>query len=116
MRKKLYDVHLTEEERAQLLACVNRGKQSARVFTRARILLLADEQRTDEEIAELLNVSMGTVFRIRKRYCQEGLETALHDRPRSGDPLKSMADSKPTSPPWRVQSRRKAGRDGRCAS
>lgn len=88
MRKKIYDVHLTEKERGQLLAWVNRGKQLARVLTRARILLLADERRTDAEIAEVLNISRGTVFRIRKRYCQAGLEAAVHDRPRSGAPAK----------------------------
>jgi putative transposase len=88
MRPRSYAVHLSPTERGQLLTQVNRGMQRARVLTRARILLLADEQLSDEEIAETLQVSRGTTFQVRRRYCQEGLEAALHDRPRSGAPPK----------------------------
>jgi putative transposase len=88
MRPQSYEIRLSAKEREQLLAQLNRGTQRARVLTRARILLLADEQLTDEEIAETLQVSRGTTFRVRRRYCQEGLEAALHDRPRSGAPPK----------------------------
>jgi hypothetical protein len=59
MRPKSYAVHLSPTERGQLLTQVNRGTQRARVLTRARILLLADEQLSDEEIAETLQVSYG---------------------------------------------------------
>jgi transposase len=88
MRPQSYEIRLSAKEREQLLAQLNRGTQRARVLTRARILLLADEQLTDEEIAETLQVSRGTTVRVRRRYCQEGLEAALHDRPRSGAPPK----------------------------
>jgi putative transposase len=67
---------------------LRRGKSSARSLTRARILLLADEGRSDEEIVEALKVSRTTVNRIRKRYCEGGLEFALHERARSGAPPK----------------------------
>jgi transposase len=49
---------------------------------------LADEGRSDEEIIEALKVSRTTVNRIRKRYCQGGLDFALHEKPRSGAPPK----------------------------
>ena len=86
MPGKIYRVQLTKEQREDLLKLVNRGKSSARVLTRGRILLLADEQKWDEEIAQALKVSAATVGRIRKRYCLEGLESALHDRLRTGAP------------------------------
>ena len=50
---KIYIVDLTEEEQARLLNIVKTGKRSSRKINRARILLLADEERTDGEIAEL---------------------------------------------------------------
>jgi putative transposase len=87
-RKKLYCVGLNEEERKELIRYLRRGKSSARSLTRARILLLADEGRDDEEIAEALKVSKSTASRIRKRYFEGGLESALHEKARSGAPSK----------------------------
>ena len=42
-------------------------------MNRARILLLADEGRTDQEIAEALLTSVSTVERTRKRLVEGGL-------------------------------------------
>lgn len=87
-RKKLHDVSLKEEEREELKRYLRKGKSSARSLTRARILLLADEGRDDEEIADALKVSKSTVSRIRKRYCESGLDFSLHEKSRSGAPPK----------------------------
>ena len=87
-RKKLHSVRLKEEEREELKRDLRKGKSSARSLTRARILLLADEDQNDEEIKEALKVSKSTVSRIRKRYFEEGLDFALHERARSGAPPK----------------------------
>jgi transposase len=87
-RKKLYHVRLKEEEREELSRYLRRGKSSARSLTRARILLLADEGRDDEEISEALKVSKSTANRIRKRYCEGGLEFALREKACSGAPIK----------------------------
>jgi putative transposase len=87
-RKTIFCVRLKEEDRDELNQYLRRGKSSARSLTRARILLLADEGRSDDEIVEALKVSRTTVNRIRKRYCEGGLEFALHEKPRSGAPPK----------------------------
>jgi transposase len=87
-RKRLYSVRLKEEEREELSQYLRRGKSSARSLTRARILILADEGRLDVEIAKALKVSTSTANRIRKRYCEGGLEFALHEKPRKGAPPK----------------------------
>jgi putative transposase len=87
-RKKLHSVKLKDEEREELNRYLRKGKSSARSLTRARILLLADEGRDDEEITEALKVSKSTVNRIRKRYCEGGLDSALHEKARSGAPPK----------------------------
>jgi transposase len=87
-RKKLHCVRLKEDEREDLIQYLHRGKSSARRLTRARILLLADEGRDDEEIASALKVSKSTISRIRKRYCDDSLESALKEKTRSGAPSK----------------------------
>ena len=79
MNKK-YRVRLTDEERNHLEKLVRRGKAHARKLLYARILLKADEDGpawTDERIAEAFEVSVATVARERRRYCEEGLEVAL---------------------------------------
>jgi putative transposase len=87
-RTKLHIVSLNEKEREELKQYLRKGKSSARSLTRARILLLADEGRDDEMITETLNVSKSTVSRIRTRYCESGLDFALHEKARSGAPPK----------------------------
>lgn len=85
---KTYTVRLKAKARKELRKAVRRGKESARKLTRCRILLLADERKPDSVIAGALHVAMSTVFEIRRRYSQEGLEVALNEKPRPGQPLK----------------------------
>jgi putative transposase len=87
-RKKLHVISLKEEERKELKQYLRKGKSSARSLTRARILLLADEGLDDEKIAGALKVSKSTISRIRTRYCESGLDFALHEKARSGAPPK----------------------------
>ena len=88
MPAKLYHVTLSDEERAELSALVNKGKGVARRLTRSRILLLADENRVDggwkdEDIAKALGISSRTVERIREKCVKQGIESALkHTRPK----------------------------------
>jgi len=84
MSKKKYIVDLMEEEKERLRQLIKGGKNSARKIRRAHILLLAEEDRTDESIGEALHVSMPTVQRTRKRFVEGGLEWALNERPRPG--------------------------------
>lgn len=79
-----YRVDLTENEREQLLNIARRGKSSARKVKRALILCKADEGLRDQEIAEALLVGAATVSRVRQRFVEEGLESALNERPRPG--------------------------------
>jgi transposase len=86
--KRVYVVKLKGDERHALIQYLRKGKSSARSQTRARIILLSDEGLEDDEIVETLKVSKSTVSRIRKRYCEGGLDFALHEKPRSGAPAK----------------------------
>ena len=84
MPKKIYIVDLTEEERRYLLEFIKSGKQAGRKFNRARILLLADEGKTDQEIAEALHAGPATVQRTRQRFVAGNLAGALNERRRPG--------------------------------
>jgi transposase len=83
-------VTLTQRERKALEDFVGHGKKSARAITRARILLLFDEGRKEQEVTDLLGVSRGTVYNVRKKCQQKGqvpILELLHDAPRSGRPI-----------------------------
>jgi transposase len=77
-------VSLTPKERQNLLAMVSKGRNQAVVIRRAHILLKSDEGKTDREICEQLYIDEETVRRTRLRYCEEGLENALTDKPGRG--------------------------------
>ncbi|NHZ93994.1 helix-turn-helix domain-containing protein [Massilia sp. CCM 8733] len=83
-----YRIILTESEREQLTELLSKGKHAARKLTRARILLLSHEGRTNAEIVDALGVGSATVDRVRKHCAEEGVEAALVDRPRPGAQLK----------------------------
>ena len=76
-----YKVELTEPERSRLAEVAHRGKSSARTVKRALALLKTDEGQVDREIADALAISARTVARVRTRFVNEGLTSALNDRP-----------------------------------
>lgn len=80
-RKQTYQVHLSQSERDHLKNLVSSGEEKARKLTRARILLKADEDWTDDQIVEALDVGRATVGRIRTLYANEGLNQALNRKP-----------------------------------
>src|SRR5688572_29879994 len=81
---KKYIVDLTDDELAELRQLLKAGSSRTRRLTRARILLLANNDRTDEQIMQSLNVGRSTVERTRRRFVEGGMERALYDRPRPG--------------------------------
>ena len=92
MSTKKHRVNLSESDHQTLTELLQKGVVSARKLTRARILLMSDEARasgrkTDVAIAELLSITPTTVKRVRARYQEGGLETALEEQPRSGRPV-----------------------------
>lgn len=88
MAKKCYPVHLTETAREQLQTIVSQGQHSARKIKRANMLLVADQGKSDHHISQSLHCHVTTVERIRKRFVRDGLEFALHEKPRPGQPIK----------------------------
>lgn len=83
-----YVVRLTGEEREELAGVVGRGKVAAGKRRRAQVLLKADagvteSGRTDQEICEALDVSVGLVHDVRQAYVEHGLNVALEWKPKS---------------------------------
>ena len=81
MNKK-YRVTLTPAERVELGGLLARGKADVRRLKHAQILLKADQAEggpawPDIRIAEALDVGITTVERVRRRFVEEGLASAL---------------------------------------
>lgn len=77
-------VELTDAERGTLRELLAGGKEGARKLKRAQILLAADERMADEVIAKAVCCGTSTIYRIKRRFVEEGLDVALVDRPRPG--------------------------------
>lgn len=92
-----YVVSLEEDERENLARLIKNGKGAARKLAHARILLHADRATgeswwTDEEIAAALEVSVDTVERVRRRFVEEGLESALERKAAARAPRQLVID------------------------
>jgi transposase len=81
-------IKLSADELRSLKTSLTKGPTSARVQTRARILDLLHRQRAPVDISAVLGVGVATVFNIKRRYLAEGLNAALLDKPRSGQPCR----------------------------
>ncbi len=66
--KLKYRIVLPEQERTQLREFIHKGVASARVITRARILLAAHAGKTDRQIYESLDLGVSTPYDVRKKY------------------------------------------------
>ena len=88
MSKKIHLIALNDQEHDKLQAYIKTGIHSARAINRARILLLAHEGKSDAVIAREVGVCQTTPFNVRRRYCCEGLQAALTEKPRPGAPRK----------------------------
>jgi hypothetical protein len=81
-------IKLMVKEVKYLSDFVRKGRKSARELTRARVLLLVNQGRTEMEIKDTLEISRATVSNIKKRYREEGLQSALTEKSRPGQPKK----------------------------
>lgn len=83
-------ITLDSQQRKQLEGMLRKGRWTPRQMMRARILLVADDkkQTSNTTIAVFLSCGRETVRQVRRRFLTEGLEKALVDRPRPGQPKK----------------------------
>ena len=79
-----YIVALSDEERTRLQELTRSGQARVRRVKRAQILLAAEQGHSDAAIAATLGVGTSTVYRIKRRFVEGCLETALGEAPRGG--------------------------------
>lgn len=90
-----YVVRLTEDERSSLMALIDQGKAAARKIKHANVLLKIDAEGlnwSDVQAAEAFHCSPRTVFTIRQRFVEFGLDAALERKPREHPPRERMLD------------------------
>jgi len=78
-------ITLTGAENQTLLTWVNSSTTQQRYAFRAKLILLADEGKQTQDIAEELGVLPSTVSKWRTRFAKDRI-AGLSDSPRSGKP------------------------------
>lgn len=77
-----YKVTLTQEEQEELIAIISKGSHTAQQYRNAYILLNCDEgaygkKIINEEICQVLKVSMRMIDRVKQRFVENGFEACL---------------------------------------
>ncbi len=97
MANKKFVVELEPAERARLKELISKGKASAKVILKARILLKADQGKhgegwSDEEICDALDTNISMVTRVRAKLVTAGLDAVLTRKQRSTPPIQPIFD------------------------
>ena len=87
-----YKIDLTDEQVSFLENLTTSGEAKARTFKRAMILLTCNEGKSYTQIMEFLRVSKTMIGNTRRNFHELGLEGALYEKPRSGQPKKVTPD------------------------
>ena len=97
MVNKKFIVRLSGEERERLDKLISKGKASAKIVLKARILLKADKGEAgkgwaDEEICRALDTNVTMVARVREKLVSEGLDAVLTRKKRETPPIEPIFD------------------------
>ncbi len=87
-----WKVKLRSDQRKKLLRIVRAGKHKSREILYAHILLKVAKGWTDGHIADAFVTSAKTVQRTRQRFVEAGLQAALTEAPRPGQPPKLTSE------------------------
>jgi transposase len=94
---KKNSIELSKEQRQGLEQLVSKGKASARKIKHAEVLLKIDSSEngpkwSDEQVKAAYGVGETTIWRIRRRFVDQGLEDALNRRRQPERPEKRKLD------------------------
>lgn len=81
-------IKLTHQEADYLRTFKSVGIKNAREVNRAHILLLLDKGKKVQEIEDFLEVERTAIWRTKKKYLKQGVEFAIKDIERPGQPKK----------------------------
>ena len=90
--RPLKPLNLSDEVRAQLESISRSRSMSHALVRRAKIVLMSDQGRTNQQIGKQLGLSGASVGKWRRRFCQQGL-MGLYDELRPGSP-RSISDER----------------------
>jgi putative transposase len=85
-------IRLSAADRRLLRGFRSKGQHSARELTRAHILLASEAQVPTVQIQQVLGVSRMVIWRTQSAYREKGLDYALYDVSRPGQPAKYRPD------------------------
>jgi transposase len=85
-------IQLSAGDRRFLQGVRSKGQHSAREVTRAHILLASEQRVPTAQIQQVLGVSRMVIWRTRSAYREKGLDHALYDAARPGQPAKYGTD------------------------
>ena len=88
LRKNQILVRLTSREKKKVLLLIREGKESGRVMKRALVLRLMDQGLESPHAAQTLGMTAMSARNIVQKYNNGGLDEALYDLPRPGQPRK----------------------------
>jgi len=94
MPKNATPIHLTETEINYLHLIIQKGTVEARVYRRAKMLLLKSEGLSNEAIALKLDITVPTVRLCLQKYRDSGIQSALEDYSGRGRRAEIFDDSK----------------------
>ncbi len=84
---KKQHIHLRKADREFLETLIRKGELSAKIYKRALGLLELDRGKSYTAVSKTIQVSTHTISKRAELYRQNGLQEALHDKPRSGRPI-----------------------------
>lgn len=86
-----YVIELSDQDKAELIDIVTKGKSPARTILRANILLASDRRSekymTVSEISKAYHTTPTTVQNVRISYCEKGLEATINRKKRETPPI-----------------------------
>lgn len=85
---KQTNLHLRERDRELIETLRHRGVFPVRAVNRAHVLAALDDAVEEKAILAVLGISRACLWQIRARYRKEGLDGALREKARPGQPVK----------------------------
>lgn len=86
-----YVIELSDQDKAELIDIVTKGKSPARTILHANILLASDRRSekymTVSEISKAYHTTPTTVQNVRTSYCEKGLEATINRKKRETPPV-----------------------------
>ena len=86
-----YVIELSDQDKAELIDIITKGKSPARAILRANILLASDRRSekymTVSEISKAYHTTPTTVQNVRASYCEKGLESTINRKKRETPPI-----------------------------